>query len=193
LSQFDNTLSAQPDASASADTPEMAEARALVKRFYDAFARLDSEAMMDCLHPEITFSDPFFPNLRKGQVFEMWRMLIASAARQPDDFKLSYEFVFLEDRKAQVHWQASYRYGGRRKVHNKVLATFTFWDGLIVRHVDGFNFYAWARQALGLLGLGLGWNGKFRASVQAAAAKQLSVYMGRPLTAQEQARAEKNQ
>ncbi len=191
MSYNDNTHSTQPDASARADTPEMAEARVLVTRFYDAFARLDSEAMLDCLHPEITFSDPLFPNVRKGQVFEMWRMLIASAARHPEDFKLSYEFVFLEDRKAQVHWQASYRYGGRRKVRNKVLATLTFWDGLIVRHVDGFNFYTWARQALGFLGLGLGWNGKFRASVQAAAAKQLRVYMGRPLTAEEQALSEK--
>jgi ketosteroid isomerase-like protein len=191
LSKSDNTRATPADASASADTPEMAEARALVTRFYEAFARLDSEAMLDCLHPEITFSDPLFPNLRKGQVFEMWRMLIASAARHPKDFKLTYEFVFLEDRKAQVHWQANYRYGGQRKVRNKVLATFTFWDGLIVRHVDGFNFYTWARQALGLLGVGLGWHRKFRASVQAAAAKQLSVYMGRPLTAKEQALSEK--
>jgi ketosteroid isomerase-like protein len=170
------------------DTPEVAEARALVKRFYDAFAGLDIDAMLACLHPEITFSDPLFPNLRKGQVFEMWRMLLSSAARHPEDFQLSYEFVFIEDRKAQVHWQAQYRYGGRRKVQNKVLATLTFWDGKIVRHVDGFNFYAWGRQALGPLGLILGWSPKFRASVQAAAKKQLSAYMGRPLSPEEASR-----
>ncbi len=162
------------------ETPELIEARALVKTFYDAFARLDVETMLSCLHPEITFSDPLFPNLRKVQVFGMWRMLIASAARHPNDFKLSYELVFVEERKAQVHWQAHYRYGGRRKVHNKVLATLTFWDGKIVRHVDGFNFFTWGRQALGTLGLVLGWHRKFRASVQAAALKQLKVYMGRP-------------
>jgi ketosteroid isomerase-like protein len=162
-----------------AETAELSEARALVECFYESFGRLDSEAMLACLHPEITFSDPLFPNLRKDQVFAMWRMLIASAARHPEDFKLSYEFVFLEERKAQVHWQAQYRYGGRRKVHNKVLATLTFWDGKIVRHVDGFNFYNWGRQALGPLGLLMGWSAKFRASVQVAAKKQLSVYMSR--------------
>jgi ketosteroid isomerase-like protein len=169
-----------PDDATQAESEELIEARELVKRFYDGFARLDAETMLACLHPEITFSDPLFPNLRKAQVFEMWRMLIASAARHPDDFKLSYEFVFVEERKAQVHWQAHYRYGGGRKVHNKVLATLTFWDGKIVRHVDGFNFYTWGRQALGPLGLVLGWNPKFRASVQAAASKQLKVFMGRP-------------
>jgi ketosteroid isomerase-like protein len=173
-----------------AETVEVSEARALVARFYDAFAKLEIDAMLACLHPEITFSDPLFPNLRQGQVFEMWRMLIASAARYPDDFSLTYEFVFVEERKAQVHWQAKYRYGGRRKVHNKVLATLTFWDGKIVRHVDGFNFYTWGRQALGWLGLSLGWSSKFRASVQSAAKKQLSAFMGRPLTPEEQARSQ---
>ncbi len=163
-----------------AETPEVIEARALVTKFYDAFACLDVETMLACLHPEITFSDPLFPNLRKAQVFEMWRMLMASAARHPQDFKLSYELVFVEERKAQVYWQAHYRYGGGRKVHNKALATVTLWDGKIVRHVDGFNFYTWSRQALGPLGLVLGWNPKFRASVQAAAKKQLTVYMSRP-------------
>lgn len=169
-----------PDTTPESETPELIEARALVKKFYDAFARLDVETMLACLHPEITFSDPLFPNLRQAQVFEMWRMLMASAARHPEDFKMFYELVFVEERKAQVHWQAHYRYGGQRKVHNKVLATLTFWDGKIVRHIDGFNFYTWGRQALGPLGLVLGWHAKFRASVQAAARKQLKVYMGRP-------------
>lgn len=50
-------------------SPELAEARALVTRFYEAFARLDVDAMLACLHPEITFTDPLFPNLRRGQVF----------------------------------------------------------------------------------------------------------------------------
>jgi ketosteroid isomerase-like protein len=163
--------------SAAQDTAELAQARALVERFYQAYSRLDVETMLDCLHPEITFSDPLFPNLRQQQVFQMWRMHVASAARRPDAFKLSYEFVFLEERKAQVHWQASYLYGDSRKVSHKVLATLTFWDGKIVRHVDGFSFYPWARQALGLLGWCLGWRQGFREQVRHAARKQLDTFM----------------
>jgi ketosteroid isomerase-like protein len=168
--------SANDSASAS---PELIATRALVRRFFDAFARLDAQGMVACLHPDISFSDPLFPNLRQDQVVQMWSMLIASAARHPQAFSLSYEFVFVEERKAQVHWQATYRYAGTRKVHHKVLATLSFWDGKIVRHVDGYDFYTWARQALGTLGLLLGWNAKFRASVQAAADKQLKVFSNR--------------
>jgi ketosteroid isomerase-like protein len=171
------TPPAQDDSAAA--TPELIQTRALVRRFYDAFARCDAEAMADCLHPDISFSDPLFPNLRQDQVAQMWRMLLASAARHPQDFSLSYDLVFVEERKAQVHWQATYRYSGTRKVHHKVLSTLSFWDGLIVRHVDGFDFYPWARQALGPLGLLMGWNAKFRASVQVAADKQLRVFSNR--------------
>ena len=176
---LNSTLSTTPRLSQSKDdTPELAEARALVTRFYDCFARLDAQGMNACLHPEISFSDPVFPNLRGPQVASMWSMLMASAARHPEAFQLKYEFVFLEERKAQVHWQASYLYGGSRQVRNKVLATMSFWDGKIVRHVDGFNFYAWSKQALGLSALVLGWHAKYRSAVQAAAGKQLSIFMG---------------
>lgn len=173
-----------PDAAAAmtaakAASPELAAAAALVARFFEAWGRLDAESLVACLHPEISFSDPMFPNLRREQVPAMWQMLIASMALHPADFSLRHDIVFLEERKAQVHWQVRFRNVAGRRIHHKALATLTFWDDRIVRHVDGYPFYGWARQSLGLSGKLLGWNKSYREAVQSAARKQLAVFMHR--------------
>ena len=53
----------------------------LIRRFYDAFAALDGAAMAACYHPQASFSDPVFPDLRGAEPGAMWRMLTAAAAR----------------------------------------------------------------------------------------------------------------
>ncbi len=58
-----------------------------------------------------------------------------------------------------------------------VTATFTFRDGLIVRHVDRFDLYAWARQALGIRGVLLGWAPPVQAAIRRTAAQALSKAM----------------
>ncbi len=50
-----------------------------------------------------------------------------------------------------------------RPVVNDVQATFRFQDGLIAEHHDDFDFHRWARQALGLPGLLLGWTPMLKA------------------------------
>jgi hypothetical protein len=42
------------------------------------------------------------------------------------------------------------------KVVNKIKASFVFENGKIIHHKDSFDFYNWARQALGIKGLLLG-------------------------------------
>ena len=62
-------------------------------------------------------------------------------------------------------------------MHNKIDAVFAFRDGKIIRHVDSFDFWAWSRQALGALGLMLGWFGPLKAMIRKKAANSLQDYM----------------
>ena len=52
---------------------------ALITRFYQAFQRLDGEAMVACYAPDVLFSDPVFGTLRGRDAADMWRMLTARA------------------------------------------------------------------------------------------------------------------
>jgi len=58
-----------------------------------------------------------------------------------------------------------------------------FRDGKIVRHTDVFDFHRWARQALGPVGLVLGWTGFLRGKVQAQSAKLLADWQKKRATA----------
>ena len=42
----------------------------VIKRFYDAFARRDGDAMASCYHEDVVFSDPAFGVLHGKQVTE---------------------------------------------------------------------------------------------------------------------------
>ena len=47
----------------------------LIERFYQAFQRLDGEAMAACYAPQATFHAPAFGELRGREVGDMWRLL----------------------------------------------------------------------------------------------------------------------
>ncbi|TMH06089.1 MAG: DUF4440 domain-containing protein, partial [Betaproteobacteria bacterium] len=61
-------------------------------------------------------------------------------------------------------------------VHNAIDARFEFRDGLVIRHVDRFDFWRWSRQALGAPGWLLGWTSLLRGKVRAQAAKGLAAF-----------------
>ena len=64
-----------------------------------------------------------------------------------------------------------------RAVHNPIDATFEFRDGLIADHRDDFDLYAWARQALGPVGLVLGWSPPVQGKIRGEARKGLEEFM----------------
>lgn len=143
---------------------------ALIEKFYEGFAAGDADAMESCYHPEVHFSDPVFPDLNGPEVMKMWRTLLgrsddlaitlgaheAIPGRGPDSAATG-----------KAHWSAVYTFSSTgRSVTNEVDAGFRFGDGLIVEHVDDFNFWRWSRQALGLPGLLLGWTPILRHKVQ---------------------------
>jgi hypothetical protein len=62
-------------------------------------------------------------------------------------------------------------------VHNLIDASFVFADGKIVRHIDTFDLYRWARQALGLKGRLLGWAPPVQNAIRAQAARGLEAFV----------------
>lgn len=146
----------------------------LIARFYEAFQRRDAAAMAACYHREIHFSDEVFPDLRGPQAGAMWAMLCARGK----DLRVEPSGVTADDARGSARWDAWYTFSGSgRRVHNVIEATFAFRDGLIVRHVDRFDFWRWSRQALGPAGLLLGWTPFLRAKVRAQAARSLATWM----------------
>jgi len=59
-------------------------------------------------------------------------------------------------------------------VHNIIHAQFRFSGDTIVEHIDNFSFWRWSSQALGPVGLLLGWSPFLKAKVRAQAAQALA-------------------
>lgn len=143
----------------------------VVTRLYTAFAARDYEAMARCYTPDAHFSDPVFPDLHGPAVAAMWRML----CRRATDLRIAFRNVTLSGERGSAHWEAWYTYSATgRPVHNEIDATFTLKGGLIARHVDRFDLYAWARQALGARGVLLGWSPPVQAAIRRGAARALA-------------------
>jgi ketosteroid isomerase-like protein len=146
---------------------------ALVHRFYTCFQARDAEGMRACYHPDVVFSDPAFGELRGKAAGDMWAMLCARAA----DLQLTHGNVTANDETGTADWDARYTFTQTgRPVHNRIHASFRFRDGLIVRHDDDFSFWRWARQALGPVGLLLGWTPLLQAKVRSTARAGLDTW-----------------
>ena len=146
--------------------------RATIDRLYAAFAALDSAAMQACYAEGATFDDEAFSLRGRDQIGSMWRMLChAVRAKGRAQWKLQVRGI--TDRSA--HWEATYLFSATgRLVHNVIDAEFEFdAAGLITRHRDRFEFWRWARQALGVPGWLLGWTPFLRTKVRAQAAASL--------------------
>jgi ketosteroid isomerase-like protein len=147
----------------------------LIQRFYAAFAQRDWKAMASCYHPEVHFTDEVF-DLHGADAGRMWQMLCTNGR----DLVVEVSGIEADQIRGRAHWDASYTFSATgRKVLNRVDASFEFREGLIVRHVDRFDFWAWSRQALGAPGWLLGWSGSLRTKVQQRAAGSLAAFVAK--------------
>jgi hypothetical protein len=152
--------------------------QATIERLYAAFAQLDGAAMQACYAPAAHFEDEVFTLDGAHRIGGMWRMLCDATKSRPESraaWRLSTSRI--TDRSA--HWDAHYLFSATgRPVLNRIDASFEFdAGGLIVRHRDRFDFWAWSRQALGTPGLLLGWTLLLRRKVRATAAANLQRYL----------------
>ena len=149
----------------------------LIERFYRAFDEGDGDTMAACYAPDVHFSDPVFPDLRGSRAGSMWRMLTAA----PGEVRIELLEHDAGDTEGSAQWRAHYTFSETgRPVVNDVHAKFRFEDGLIVEHHDEFSFHRWARQALGPVGLLLGWTPIVRGAVRRKAAARLEEFTGAP-------------
>ena len=153
---------------------------ATIRRFYDAFARLDGEAMQACYASNAQFDDEAFSLRGPAQIGGMWRML-CGATRGNEAARAHWRLEVSDITASSAHWEAHYLMGATgRRVHNRIDARFEFdAQGLITRHRDRFDFWAWSRQALGAPGWLLGWTPWLRGQVRRQAAVSLERFLAR--------------
>lgn len=143
----------------------------IIEEFYSGFAAANSDTMNSCYHPEVVFQDPVFGVLQSQDVRDMWEMLIAKSG---GNIAIKFSNVVSVGNTGTTNWTADYVFSStNRKVHNVVQAQFEFKDGLIYRHVDFFDLYAWSKQAMGVKGTLLGWTPFFKRKIQQTALQNL--------------------
>ena len=153
----------------------------LLTKFYFAFAVCDANTMASCYHENAEFQDPAFSLHGKNEVVGMWTMLCTTVKEKGlDVWKLDFSAITADDVSGKAHWEPHYRFSATgRIVHNIVDGQFRFKDGLIVSHHDNFSFWRWSRQALGPVGLVLGWTPFIKNKVRSQAAANLAAFMAK--------------
>jgi ketosteroid isomerase-like protein len=145
-----------------------------IERFYAAFDRRDGAAMAACYAPDARFRDPVFGQLDAEQAGAMWQMLTGRA----EDLRVELVERAADEAQGTARWIAHYTFTQTgRPVVNDVRAAFRFQDGLILEHTDKFNWWRWARQALGAPGMWLGWTPQLRLRVHRQARAGLNRWM----------------
>lgn len=148
----------------------------LMEQFYTCFQQRDYAGMIACYHPQITFSDPVFTDLKGKQVGAMWHMLIERGT----DMTVQFREAHLHDDIGHIHWEATYTFSSsKRPVHNIIDAEFKFAGDKIISHRDQFDFWRWSRQALGTSGVLLGWSPIVQSRVRETAMKGLSAFIAK--------------
>ena len=154
----------------------MSQNKELINKFYTSFQNKDYKTMQDCYANNATFSDPVFENLNAAEVRAMWQMLITRAT----DLALEFKNVAADETSGSAEWMATYTFTSTgNKVVNKIKANFVFENGKIKEHKDSFDFYKWAKQALGFKGLLLGWTSFLHNKVKQQARNNLIKFMSK--------------
>lgn len=149
----------------------------IITAFYEAFSKGKANDMVAHYHPDIVFEDPAFGLLKGEEANAMWKMLIE---RSKGNIKITFSQVEADAEKGGALWEAAYVFGpDKRKVVNKISATFEFKEDRIIRHRDSFDVWKWATQALGWKGWLLGWTSLMKKQIQKQSRALLKKYMER--------------
>lgn len=157
--------------------------KALVEKFYAAFAEGNAKIMQSCYHESIVFQDPAFGVLVGKNAGDMWEMLLSGPRLDDDGNKtllIEFSDVVTTESTGSALWVARYKFSAtKRSVVNRVKATFEFKDGLIIKHTDVFKFWTWSSQALGCSGYTLGWTSCLKNKVNKQANEKLEKFVAK--------------
>lgn len=147
-----------------------------IERLYAALSAGDGDAAAACYSSDAHFSDPVFIDLRDAEPGAMWRMLAARSS----DLRIELLEHSADGECGSSHWRAHYTFSQTgRPVVNDIRGSFRFTDGLIAEHRDEFDLYKWTRQALGPIGVLLGWTPVIQAGVRRRARASLDEFIAR--------------
>ena len=147
----------------------------LIHRFYTAFSEGNSKEMVACYHDDITFQDPVFGQLQGQRAKAMWLMLLS---KKNSKSTITFDGVEVDDTRGKATWVAEYYYGDKkRKVVNRVSASFKFQDGKIIEHTDIFDLWLWTKQAMGFVGYLIGWSSLLKNKIQKTTNSNLYQFM----------------
>ena len=100
--------------------------------FYEAFKKLDGDAIVSHYHDKISFEDPAFGLQLGDRAKNMWRMLCES--QKGKDIRVEYSDVKETLVGVTAKWEARYTFGkNKRPVHNIIHSEFIFKDNKICR------------------------------------------------------------
>ncbi|PRP83192.1 hypothetical protein PROFUN_09356 [Planoprotostelium fungivorum] len=163
--QRDNTMSQENNTDQSA-----------VERFFRGYASLDLPLLASSLHPEYRFSDGGFPDLNRKRGEAMWAMFILNHKNNEINCTTHQIHEGKDKDHPSADYVVKYKFEGR-PVENHIHSEFELKDGLIYRHVDSFDFYAWTIQTKGLVGRLLGWTQFFQSKVQSIGGAKLDHFI----------------
>jgi len=147
----------------------------LIEKFYTSFKEGNVKGMTACYHENVIFQDAAFGTLKGERAFKMWEMLLSG---KTESVKISFNKIEATIESGRANWIAEYHYGKKkRKVINNVEANFKFKDGKIIEHKDTFNLWKWTRQAMGPIGLLLGWTPFMKNKIQLTTNKKLDDFI----------------
>jgi ketosteroid isomerase-like protein len=142
----------------------------VIRQLYEAMDRHDGDTMAKLYAPDGRFRDPAFGELTGAEAGDMWRMLTGRS----EDLRVELAEHEADGDTGTARWIATYTFRTGRPVTNDIRAEFRFRDGKIMEHRDSFSFWRWSRQALGPIGLALGWTPLLRAAVRKRARGDLA-------------------
>lgn len=150
------------------------ENREIAQNFYIAFVNKDIDSLRQYYSENITFNDPAFGTLKGVDVMSMWEMLFQNGK----DLDVRFEIKGEEGDVVLVKWIANYTFSRtKRQVENHVTARLKFSEGKIIIHTDDFDFYSWSKQALGGIGVLLGWTKWFQRKFNQEAVQSLHKFI----------------
>jgi SnoaL-like domain len=133
----------------------------VVTKLLEALMAANVDAVDSSFHDAITYAGPLYADIRKEQVVQGWELMLSRIS----ELKIDHQFLYADERKAQITWRAQYLVGARR-VTFEGMSTFSLWDDKIVRQVDEWKFGPWARKHFGLKGWLFAWNASFERHCQ---------------------------
>ncbi|KAH8923203.1 hypothetical protein BT69DRAFT_1262631 [Atractiella rhizophila] len=153
------------------------EQQKTIEKYQSSHASLDWEGMSSCLSPTYTFSDPAFPDLDERMSKGMWCMFLENRETNKMVVKCGPA-----TKTGENTWEYDYSVDyvlNSRPILNHMHATLTLSPStnLITKQVDHFDFYAWARQALGVSGYLLGWTEMVKGQVRTRAKGRLEGFL----------------